>query len=379
MSLPNLYVRVNGTNNGPGFVAFTSNVVSFNITSGRQALLDTYGATTADVTIRLTSGNSADLALVKVGLGVVLAQSATDYATTARRSYMKVSDVRYEYSVAPNSDYVVLSLEGNLAAANRSQLDNFNLAANDIVSQLSTVSSNVPGTYTWVNSSIENPLMDGTTITSVADWLQTVVTTVNGRVRDIAASGTASILSKYYYAAWTDLISTKTFVLTDGTLTVGAGELPIAYDVFDYSSLGQNYFTAAIVDPLNHAAQTAGTDKTRVLTLSTLNYNTAQAQDYANYLVNLYDDPQLRPQTLSINGQVSNADTIFHTMGSMVGCSFPVIFRGVRTTVVIEGFSYTADPGASRWTLSVSGADLNNYLILDDASRGVLDSNRLGY
>lgn len=377
MSLPTLYIRINQINNISGYIELTSEVTSLNLQSGRIAQLDTYGATSGEFSIRLTSTNSADLALVKVGCPVVLAATSTDYATAARRSYLKIADIRYEYGISANSDFVVFSLEGQLAQANRSILDSYSLSSGTITSQLSTVSAQVPGTYQWVDSTVENPTLDGTTINSVADWLQMVVTTLNCRIRDLEQN--CKLVSKYYYVSWSDPIGGKSFVLTDGTLTLASTEIGVNYEGFTHSSLGENYYTYIIVDPESHAAQTAGTSKERVLSLSTLNYNTSQAQDYANYLLNTYDDPQNRPQSLAINGQSTNADLIFNTLRTMVGSSFPIIFRGNRTTAVIEGFGYSATPDQSSWTVYVSGADLNNYLILDDASRGVLDSNRLGY
>ena len=39
----------------------------------------------------------------------------------------------------------------------------------------------------------------------------------------------------------------------------------------------------------------------------------------------------------------------------------------------------SATPDSTRFTFYVSGADLNAYLILNDATFGKLDSNRLGY
>jgi hypothetical protein len=56
-----------------------------------------------------------------------------------------------------------------------------------------------------------------------------------------------------------------------------------------------------------------------------------------------------------------------------------VTFRGTTVTCLIEGISLTATPEGARYTYDVSGADLNNYLVLDDAVFGKLDNNKLGY
>jgi hypothetical protein len=46
---------------------------------------------------------------------------------------------------------------------------------------------------------------------------------------------------------------------------------------------------------------------------------------------------------------------------------------------IIEGVRVTATPESSRYTFYLSGADLNNYLILNDTVFGTLDNNKLGY
>jgi len=46
---------------------------------------------------------------------------------------------------------------------------------------------------------------------------------------------------------------------------------------------------------------------------------------------------------------------------------------------VIEGVNVSATPAGAMFTYYVSGADLNAYLILDNATFGRLDFNKLGY
>jgi hypothetical protein len=46
---------------------------------------------------------------------------------------------------------------------------------------------------------------------------------------------------------------------------------------------------------------------------------------------------------------------------------------------VIEGATMSATPESSTYTYYVSGADLNAYLLLNNAVFGKLDFNKLGY
>jgi hypothetical protein len=67
------------------------------------------------------------------------------------------------------------------------------------------------------------------------------------------------------------------------------------------------------------------------------------------------------------------------TFGFMIGARVSVTFRGTVYYSIIEGVRVTATPESSRYTFYLSGADLNNYLILNDTVFGTLDYNRLGY
>jgi hypothetical protein len=67
------------------------------------------------------------------------------------------------------------------------------------------------------------------------------------------------------------------------------------------------------------------------------------------------------------------------TFGFMIGARVSVTFRGTVYYSIIEGVRVTATPESSRYTFYLSGADLNNYLILNDTVFGTLDNNKLGY
>jgi hypothetical protein len=67
------------------------------------------------------------------------------------------------------------------------------------------------------------------------------------------------------------------------------------------------------------------------------------------------------------------------TFGFLVGARVSVTFRGTVYQSIIEGVRVTATPQSSRYTFYLSGADLNNYLVLNDTVFGTLDYNKLGY
>ena len=55
-----------------------------------------------------------------------------------------------------------------------------------------------------------------------------------------------------------------------------------------------------------------------------------------------------------------------------------VTFRSTTYETLAIGFAITASPEDTRETLYLAPANITNYLILDDASFGQLDNNRLG-
>jgi hypothetical protein len=64
---------------------------------------------------------------------------------------------------------------------------------------------------------------------------------------------------------------------------------------------------------------------------------------------------------------------------SVVGAQVSVAFRGTTFQCIVEGLTISATPAGSRYTYYVSGADLNAYLILNNAVFGRLNFNKLGY
>jgi len=130
---------------------------------------------------------------------------------------------------------------------------------------------------------------------------------------------------------------------------------------------------------------TSGSAPYRTYTVNTLNATTGQALDYANYLLNNYKTPQVAISSISCLANAQNTMALddlgvgANKCGRQIGRRATVAFRGTTYPCIIEGYTFTAQPGDARYTYYVSAADLNAYLILDNATFGKLDSNRLGY
>jgi hypothetical protein len=159
------------------------------------------------------------------------------------------------------------------------------------------------------------------------------------------------------------------------------------YDGITFASYADNFYTQVTVDPEVPAAQTVETGSApfRTYTVNTLNATTGQALDYANYLLNNYKTPKVAISSISCLANAQNTMALDDLgdgpdkCGRQIGKRVTVAFRGTTYPCIIEGYTFSAVPGEARYTYYVSAADLNAYLILDNATFGKLDSNRLGY
>jgi hypothetical protein len=53
--------------------------------------------------------------------------------------------------------------------------------------------------------------------------------------------------------------------------------------------------------------------------------------------------------------------------------------RGTTYLCFVEGFTISADPSDTRFTLNLSSSEASVGLVLDDAILGVLDTSKLGF
>ncbi len=124
----------------------------------------------------------------------------------------------------------------------------------------------------------------------------------------------------------------------------------------------------------------------RTYVVNTNNATTGQALDFANYLLNNYSTPKLALASVSCVAEAQTLDMLLDKFAGVTqsfaripGVRTRVEFRGTTYQCLIEGVTMSASPQGARFTFYLSGADLNQYLILDELFYGKLDLNRLGY
>jgi hypothetical protein len=167
-------------------------------------------------------------------------------------------------------------------------------------------------------------------------------------------------------------------------------EVTASYDEITFEGYADNYYTQVSVDPDGLATQTVtlsgATNPLRTYVVNTNNATTGQALDFANYLLANYSTPELAISSVSCVAEAQTLDMLLDQFAGVTqsfartpGVRTRVEFRGTIYQCIIEGVTMSATPAGARFTFYLSGADLNQYLILDDLFYGKLNSNKLGY
>jgi hypothetical protein len=357
-----------------------SNVQQVSINAGRQALLDNFSAATATVTIRYPNGYTSPIS--ELVPGTVIKIEATELGTVGPvmvvfRGF--ISDVQVAYGIpyaggVGPADYLTINCESILAKLSRASGNGYGMAAATVINQLSAMTGQTNiGCVAYGSSTYTN--VGGATVSgSWADWLNQLASTLGARLTDGLNVG---------------------FVSYDPTLQINAmsfSDSPTGNDVqfnaIDFDSLAQNYFTQITVDPESYAEVTVSNipagETARNYTVNTYSGSNGQASDLAYFYLGQFSDPKLGISALSVNMNDDTADGLFDLWYSVlndtpVGYTVDVEFRGSTLPCIIEGFAVSATPQSQMMTFYVSDASLNNFLILDDATFGQLDYNRLGF
>jgi hypothetical protein len=375
MGAPGNYV-VNYYPTFPGTFTALSNVQEITFRGGRRSQLDAYNASGGTIIARYPSGYATPItALVPDTLIEILTPNITAYPYGI---YGRISNVNVTYGIPYGSsvgpaDYIEISFEGAFARAARMAGNGYSMAAGTLTDQIVTMNLQ---TGLTANSAAPQQMAATTINGTWGDWVNSSLVSINGRMADFGGGGSFFIRSPYVSATCTVNFSDTANNATNQ-----------AYDTLRFDALADNYYTQVQVDPESYTIQTVtkagATTPYRTLTVNTLNSSAAQASDLATFLLSQYQTQRFAISQISCSAETQNSFKL-DTLGLadtqvLIGAKVNVTFRGTTVTCIIEGVSITATPEGARYTYDVSGADLNNYLVLNDAVFGKLDNNKLGY
>lgn len=371
----NYVVQYNAAFPGGSFTTL-SNVQEIAFRGGRRNQLDAYNASSIVITARYPSGYASPITALVPGTYVqVLSPNIAGYPYGIGGKIRNVNvtyGIPYASSTGP-ADYIEIEVEGGFAEVGRMAGNGYSMASGTFGSQIITMNAQ---TGLTANGGT-NTVMAATTINGTwGDWLNSSLVSINGRMSDFGSVGFLIIMGPYVNKTCTVNFSDTANNATNQV-----------YDTLRFDAIADNYYTQVQVDPESYGIQTVtkagATTPYRTLTVNTFNSSAAQATDLATFLLSQYGTQKFAISEISCRAEAQNSfklDTLgLSGIAEMIGAKVNVTFRGTTVTCLIEGVSFTATPEGARYVYYVSGADLNNYLVLDDSVFGKLDNNKLGY
>lgn len=355
-----------------------SNLQTISIDRGRTWQTDPYSPATCTIVARTTTAPTiGNFVRVMTGTGGVGSGNCIYTGT--------VKDVTIQYGNTTAMDYVIIQCESALARWGRRQFTNRSLAQNPTLTQLSNLATAIGfDTFCTFNGTGSSTAAAQTYSGNGLDLINLVMTTEMGYIQETGTytntgggTGTITPTLTFYGRNAVDFII--------GTYTdVSGSSTAISYDAIDFGSATQRYYTEATINPLALASQTAGSGFYN-LTQDSVDYTTSQALSHAQYLVSQYDSTAFKPYKLTANysnqttAGAQNNILVSSGQGNPMGALLIVVHRGTNYLSIVEGMSISISPGEYQIELTFSPLDNNNYLILDNATYGKLDENKLGF
>lgn len=356
-----------------------SDFLDLQLQAGKQFVLDALSASTGQARFRRTTSNSATIDAITPGDYVYI--EWTNASTWSTLFYARVTDVSVEWGNPTeagvyNSDYATVTFEGCLGAWGRCNVSATvaQAKASDQIDQMNTL----VGTALVENfSSYNDPVLASYTVNGAAqDYLQILQGTTNCRYVDYQAD-TLDVRSAYNFP-------TSTYNFTDSTAT----STLMTYQRSTWDSLSVNYYDQILCnwgpDSGNAypavATASGASQPYRVLQQSTIWNTLGETLGYAQYLLDLYKAPALQLSSITCLTEAQSSQRLASMAFTCIGKKFSIVHRGTTYYGICEGWEMTATPGNSTFTYYFSDpAQDVAWFILDDATQGVLDVNKLGF
>ena len=355
---------------GTSWATTLTDVQAVSINLGRQWIVDGYGAGMAQITSR---NIAAWTTAPKVGNPIKIAANGTTIFGG------RITDVEIVYGNKPSMDYAIINCESYLSLMGRRNLVSLSLTQGLTSAQAYTIINTAWSSASTAISTASSTAVGQTYTGNALEALNTLAITEVGRLNECLIPGEGLM----YLGRGDFNPYAPTIALSD------ANTSSIQYDQINFKSTAENYYTRVTISPLTVASQTNNTGSAPFysLELSTFDYNTIQANSLSQYYLSQFSSQTATPTSFhSQYGQQSTvaAQTAFLDaieFGNIIGAEATATFRGTTYNVIIEGLSINAsieDRDTSvEWYCSAE--DLNNYLILNNAVYGKLNSNRLGF
>jgi hypothetical protein len=339
---------------------------------GRQKLVDTFEPSRMSVSIRYPDGYASPITALTVGTWVRIKRNGATYELwRGRISNLRVSyGIPYEDDVG-NADILTLDLEGALAEMGRAQGADQVITEDLVIYLLGDITTytglSIGTTFTIGNSPT---LSTATVSSSYAQYLNTLASSVGATIKD--GSNVVGVYTKDFNGS---LPVSFSDVLNNSTHQV--------YDSIEFDNIAADFYTEVEVNTatVGNVVVNQGAAPYRTLRIDTINVNTGQASDVANYYLGIFNPPSFGINQITCLAEAQNSMDLElgYAWYDIIGYRTNVTFRGETYYMTILGASIDATPDSARYTYYLASADLNPYLILDDPVYGILDQNKLSW
>lgn len=368
--------------NFDGSYTTITDIQDVSISGGRQALVDNFSATRCTITCRYPNGYVSPISGLVPGAPIsVEMRNEPTHTTTFGVFIGYVADVEVKYGMpfandVGAADYLIITCEGPFARLARATGNGYAMPSEKIIDQTTRANQQTQVDILYGSADFSRVMSATTVDGSWADWLNQLVLSIAGRIRDSDPINVQSQNPDPSGSTFSD------------SATPAAGDLP--YNSIAFDSLAQNYFNQITVDPVSFATQTVSNipigESPRNYTVDTYSGSDSQATDLANFYLSQFGTPTVGISQISFTFNAldtaalqSAVREIFLVGFSPVGKSFPVVFRGTSYLAVVEGFELSLTPASQTCTFYVSDNSLNNFLLLNSTVFGQLDFNKLGF
>lgn len=352
------------------------NVQQISGSIGRQSLQDNFEPSRMNISARYPSGFSIPNTALKVDTQMRVKRTGSTYIMWTGR----IRNVTVEYEIPYNSasgvgvaDHVDIECEGAFAQWGRLQGNNLAVSASDLLTQLSVVLAGTNLNYGTTYTAATAPLLSASTVSdSLANWLNTACATTGSTIKDGSDSNIVGVNGR-------DFVDNLPVSFSD----VSNNSANQVYDSIVFDSRSSDFFTEIELNTESYGdvTVTTGTAPFRTLRQTTFSASASQATDLANYLLAIYGDNGFGISEISCKSDAQNVWNLDFGYGwwDIIGYTTYVTFRGQVFRCVITGASFSATPNEARFTYSVADIGLTPFLVLDDTSVGILDTNKLGW
>lgn len=343
---------------------------------GRQQVADSFEPSRMTISARYPTGFAAPNVSFRVGSLVRVKRTGSAYTMwTGRIRNVSVEwDKPYNSSTGVGvSDYITIECEGALADWGRLQGNGLTLAADDLLTQLSVLLAGTNLQYGTTYTAATAPELSYSEATdSLAVWLNTACATIGATIKDGSDNNIVGVNGRDFVGNLPVEFSDTT---NDSTHQV--------YDSIVFDSVSADFFTQIEINTTAYGdvVTQTGVAPYRTYRQTTFNSSVAQATDLANYLLGVFGENGFGISEISCKSEAQSSWALDLGYGwwDIIGYTTFITFRGSVFRCTILGSSFTATPSESRFTYYVADIGLTPFLILDDTSAGILDTNKLGW